>query len=122
MSNKRSMKSIAIILLIIANIAIVIALSISIRNAINKIEVGKEIETQEAQEEFKETSQDENLEEIQIDETQINEEQEEKITLKQIVGQLNNENTSVVEIVLVLIGIALFVLGLILIRVAKKIS
>ena len=122
MSNKRSMKSIAIILLIIANVAIVIALSISIRNAINKIEVGKEIETQEVQEEFKETSQDENLEEIQIDETQINEEQEGKITLKQIVGQLNNENTSVVEIVLVLIGIALFVLGLILIRVAKKIS
>ena len=135
MSKKLSVKSIGIILLISANIAVIIALVLSIKTAIGKIEVGKEIETEKAQEE--ETQEDLTKEELaflqeqkaqeNVNQNEQNkqiymdeEEKEDSITLKQVIAGLNYQNTSIVEIILVLVGIALFILGIILIKFVKK--
>ena len=134
MLDKRSVKSVGILLLILANAAVVIALILSIRNAIGKIEVGKEIETQESQEEMEEGIQedlqeDEMMQELEnqenanaIEQTDIEEDQNEGITLKQVISTLNNQNTSIIEIVLVVLGIALFIIGIVLIKFVKRIA
>ena len=140
MSDKKSIKKIAILFLIFANVAVLIALVISVKNAIGKIEVGKSIETEQAEsgqetgesgeenqgsEPTEEQTSEETPEEMPEEQNPENEPEEQnnkENTLQQVIAQLNNKNTSIVEIVLVLVGIALFVLGVVLIRIVKRMS
>ncbi len=124
---KRSIKNIGIILLILANIALIIALVSSIRNAISKIEVGKKIDVNQQQEEIPEETiiqgNEDNLLEIEDEQLEYEEQEQtkiESISLKKLIAGINNKNTSIMEIVLVILGIALFIMGIFIIRLVKR--
>lgn len=141
MSDKKSIKGIAIIFLIIANIALIIALCTSVMKAVNNIEIGKEIDTstkeneteenigteannQETNNEEETNNQETNYEEDTNNQETSQEEQQNKEegALQRVLAQMNNQNTSIVEIILVFIGIGLFIMGAILLRIAKKMN
>ena len=142
MSEKKSIKRIAIIILIVANIAVIIALASSILKATTKIQIGKEIDTSTEEGEVppdeetlsgEESTGDEQMppeneptmeeqtpleDEPAIDQENPQEEEKEG-TLTEVLGQLKNQKVSIVEIVLMFVGIGLFIMGAILLKIAK---